>query len=206
MGLNYTTHPYGHNEIVRTLTGGFEVGATYVAETGSPFTMYDSGLPAVTAEPRARFLTPVSHKKTRPSTAVAGLPGYYDYIDFPARGATNATNPNYGYYVDPKIGAADLPTVINGQDTFGNGTLSGGMSERNDFRGPGAQTFNADVIKNFKYKERYGLQLRAELYNVLNHPNEFLNFGGTNDVNAYPFALTYKDGQRQLQLAGKIIF
>ncbi len=206
IGLVYITPKYGSNEIVRSVVGGWEFGSQYIAETGSPFTMYDSGLPAVTAIARARFLTPVSHHKTHSSTPVAGLPGYYDYIDFPARGATTANNPNYGYYVDPKIGAADIPTVINGTDTFGGGTLSGGMSQRNDFRGPGSQSFNADLIKNFKFKDRYGIQLRAELYNVLNHPNEFLNYGGTNDVNDYPFALTYKDGQRQLQLAGKITF
>ena len=171
--------------------------------------MYDSALPAVTAEPRARFLTPVPHARTHASTPVAGLPGYYDYLDFPARGTANAANPNYGYYVDPKVGAADLPTLTSLGDSFstgGRGYLTGGMSARNAFRGPGAQSFNADLIKNFKVKERYGLQLRAELYNVLNHPNQFLNYGGTNDVAQYNYALAYKDGQRQLQLAGKITF
>jgi hypothetical protein len=52
----------------------------------------------------------------------------------------------------------------NGLGTFGN-------LGRNALRGPG--TFNADVALSriFKFKERYGLQVRAEAFNVLNHTN-----------------------------------
>jgi Carboxypeptidase regulatory-like domain len=211
LGLVYTTPFVGSNAIMRQVVGGWSFGTQYIAATGVPFTMFDSAAPAKGTSgngitPRARFLTSVPHQRTHASTPYAGNPGYYDYLDFPARGTNNATNPNYGYYVDSKVGYADLPTVTGAGDTFVNAGSTGVMSARNAFRGPGTQTFNADLSKSFKLEERYRLEFRAELYNVLNHQNEYMDFGGTNDVNVVPFALTYKDGQRQLQLAAKFNF
>ena len=111
----------------------------------------------------------------------------------------------YGSYGDPKLGYADLPTIIGGQDYFP------GMSARNAFRGPGQITFNADVIKNIRITERYNLQLRAEAYNLLNHANSYLLLSGTNDVSNTPYAQIQKNGpgqgaNRQLQLAAKFTF
>ena len=53
-----------------------------------------------------------------------------------------------------------------------------------------------------------------EAYNVLNHPNQFLQLGGSNDVvgngvqdpNGNPVQLPKSDGQRSVQLAGKFTF
>jgi hypothetical protein len=35
----------------------------------------------------------------------------------------------------------------------------------------GFKNLNASIYKNWKFKERYGVQFRAEFFNVLNHPN-----------------------------------
>ena len=42
---------------------------------------------------------------------------------------------------------------------------------RNAFYGPGYADVDLSVFKNFTYKERYRLQLRAEMYNVFNRIN-----------------------------------
>jgi hypothetical protein len=191
----------------RAALGGWEVGTIFAASTGTPFTMYDCGLPAVTACARARFTQPVSYQRTGNSVPT-GTPDNFAYITFPnyylANGARN--NAAYGSYGDPKIGAADLPTIVNGMDTF-----PGGMSARNAFRGPGLYSLNADLNKNIKFNERLSLQLRSELYNVLNHANSYLNLSGANDVSNTPYAQVYKNGpgqggNRQLQLGAKLIF
>jgi outer membrane receptor protein involved in Fe transport len=217
--------PYANKSsgLTRAALGGWEVGTIFAASTGTPFTMYDCGLSHVTACARARFVQPPSYQRAGNSTPVTGQPNTFAYINFPtyyvpgppdsAGKPTQIRNTAaYGTYGDPKIGAADLPTIVGGLDTF-----PGGMTARNAFRGPGAWSFNMDVNKSFRITERYSLQLRCEAYNVFNHANSYLNLGGTNDVSQTPFAQISKNqpaqpggslatGNRQLQLAAKFIF
>ena len=48
--------------------------------------------------------------------------------------------------------------------TFGN-------VGRNTLRGPGFQSLDLALAKNFKVRSRTSLQLRVEAFNALNHPN-----------------------------------
>ncbi len=211
--------PYGNRftGVTRAALAGWEIGTIFSAQTGTPFTMYDCGLPNDTACPRARFNQTPAFKRTGNSVPVPNAPDTFAYINFPtylipgppdAKGnPTNVRNTAaYGTYLDPKIGRADLPTIVGGIDTF-----PGGMTARNAFRGPGNLTFNMDVNKSIILTERYSLQLRGEAYNVLNHANSYLLLNGANDVQKTPFAQIQKNGplpgnNRQLQLAAKFIF
>ena len=56
------------------------------------------------------------------------------------------------------------------------GTL--GNSTRNEFPDTGFVNWNASLFKNWRLGERYGLELRAEFFNVLNHPNFNNPYGG----------------------------
>jgi hypothetical protein len=56
--------------------------------------------------------------------------------------------------------------------TFGN-------MGRNIFRDTGFHNVDLSVSKNFKFKERYGVQFRAEAFNIFNHPNFANPWGGT---------------------------
>jgi hypothetical protein len=78
---------------------------------------------------------------------------------------------------DPRIGATGsdptgTPYVIN-RDCFARPTVLGdiGNMPRNSVRLP--SIFNNDLafFKNFKFGERYGIQLRWEMYNIFNHAN-----------------------------------
>ena len=214
----------------RLALGGWEVGSIFNAQTGTPFTMYDCGIAFVTACARVRFNQPQPYQRTGNSIPVANSPDTFQYITFPNYPSSNKVSDRnaagYGTYVDPRTnyttttsgsspldasgkaipGAADLPTIVNGIDTF-----PGGMTARNAFRGPGNFTFNMNVNKSFRFTERYRLQLRGEAYNVLNHANSYLNLSGANDVSNTPYAQVQKNGpgqgaNRQLQLAAKFIF
>ncbi len=54
--------------------------------------------------------------------------------------------------------------VQNPAGTFGN-------TPRNLFQGPGINTTDLGIMKNFSYRERYNLQFRWEMFNAFNHPN-----------------------------------
>jgi hypothetical protein len=54
--------------------------------------------------------------------------------------------------------------VQNPTGTYGN-------VGRNELRGPGNFTFDLSLVRTFKVKERFSLQVRAEAFNILNHTN-----------------------------------
>ena len=51
------------------------------------------------------------------------------------------------------------------------GTRHFGNLGRNSLRGPSFKEFNFSIFKNTAITERVNLQLRAELFNLFNHPN-----------------------------------
>src|SRR6266849_3715389 len=46
-----------------------------------------------------------------------------------------------------------------------------GTNGRNTLRGPGLTVLNLSLAKSFHFKERFGLELRADFVNALNHPS-----------------------------------
>src|SRR5262249_30705933 len=64
--------------------------------------------------------------------------------------------------LDP--GATDETNCVAGTRHFGN-------EGRNSLRGPSFQEFNFSVFKDTPLTERVSLQLRAEFFNLANHPN-----------------------------------
>ena len=81
--------------------------------------------------------------------------------------------------------------------TFGN-------AGRNILEGPGYQNFNASLVKNTALSERFKLQLRAELFNLFNHPNFNLpdNFLGSPTFGR----ITSAREPRHIQFGVKVLF
>ena len=81
--------------------------------------------------------------------------------------------------------------------TFGN-------AGRNVVDGPGFHSFNASLIKNTSLTERINLQLRAEAFNLFNHPNFNLpdNFLGSPTFGQ----ITSARDPRHLQFGLKLLF
>ena len=65
-----------------------------------------------------------------------------------------------------------------------NGLGQYGNMARNIFRDSGFKSFDLSVFKNFTFKERYGVQFRAEFFNVLNHPIAANPYGASSNFNS----------------------
>ncbi|MGB9234039.1 MAG: carboxypeptidase regulatory-like domain-containing protein [Terriglobales bacterium] len=55
-----------------------------------------------------------------------------------------------------------------------------GSMGRNTFRDSGFRNLDFSLSKNFKWRERFGFQGRAEFFNIFNHPNFANPYGGQN--------------------------
>lgn len=71
------------------------------------------------------------------------------------------------------INAFSVEPNYNGQWGDVIGTVG-----RNEGRGPGFFQWDLSLMKNFPIKERFKVQFRADLFNILNHPNFYQPDGG----------------------------
>jgi hypothetical protein len=105
------------------------------------------------------------------------IPTYFGPGSLPTVCTNAATTPGmmtslnlFGCYVSKNGNSAMVPAAIGTFGTMG----------RNVFRDTGFRNWDFSVAKNWKFKERFGVQFRAEFFNVLNHPNFANPFGGQN--------------------------
>jgi Carboxypeptidase regulatory-like domain len=122
------------NSITDAVVGGWRLSGTVLAQSGNPFTVYDSN-------PSNNY-----------SKCGNGCVWYLDRVGDPF------SNVPAGDYFNP----AAFAIPANG--TFGN-------NGRNNLRGPRLTVVNMSIAKSFRFKERYGLELRADFVNALNHPS-----------------------------------
>ena len=99
-----------------------------------------------------------------------------------------------------------------------------GNMSRNMFEDTGFRNLDFSLAKNFHFREQFRLQLRAEFFNIFNHPNFANPYGGQNgfglnDPSVRPFGcgcatpdvaaanpVIGSGGSRAVQLGGKFIF
>ncbi len=86
----------------------------------------------------------------------------------------------YYYNQRPNVVPGVNPIVHNWSPTTGYLNLSAfsqpldgtfGNLGRNSIYGPGYKNLDFSITKNTQVTEKFGVQLRAEFFNVLNHPN-----------------------------------
>jgi outer membrane receptor protein involved in Fe transport len=172
--------------------GGWSLNPLFVARTGQPFSFFDSAaqtLPLNT--PRATFVGNVPNTNTG-NLIPTSVPNTFQYITF-----------------DPAQIAHEPIGLTPGQAWPSN------MSGRNAFRAPGWWNLDFGLYKDTKVSERISLQLRAEVFNIFNHANLYVNGitadvgtnNGTNNAVNSCFGCTGSTyDRRHLQLGAKIIF
>lgn len=79
-----------------------------------------------------------------------------------------------------------------------------GSSGRNIIYGPGIENFDGGLFKNIPIHEDKRLELRWEVFNVLNHTN-LLNPNNSFSSSAFG-RITSSSSSRVMQIAAKIVF
>jgi hypothetical protein len=83
--------------------------------------------------------------------------------------------PNTGGVVDNQAVALGIPNCTGLDHTGCTYTTNGqAYSDRNQFVGPSYWNLDMNFYKTFRLTERFGLQFRAELYNIFNHHNQYV--------------------------------
>lgn len=151
-----------------------------------------------------------------PFTIVSGVDNSFSAIGADRADLINVSNIN-----KTKLGGRPHPGVIgqwiNPSDFTANAIGTYGNIGKNGLRSPGLFTSDLSVIKNTTFR-RVSLQLRADLFNVTNHPNfaapnnnesspGFGQIAGTLGANAYGGPTSYGTSQpRLMQFGAKSTF
>ena len=134
--------------------GGWSLSGIFTARAGTPFSAFDYtyNLNGYAGVPRIVPSTPVTGYKAGSGTAIG--PNTFELGVIP--------------------GANDLApfNTTLGIDDFG--PFPANMLGRNAFRGPGAWNLDAGLQKGFKLTERFGLNFRAEGFDIFNHHNMYV--------------------------------
>ena len=153
----WTTPWFKGGKGVGEALGGWSLSGIFTARTGIPFNVYDyDNIFVGYTVPR---LTPA----TTPDYRVSSNPAPYPAAGHNAFGLLSVPVPASFAPLNSTLGISDF------------GPFPSNMTGRNSFRGPGAWNLDAAVQKNFKITERYGLEFRAEGFNIFNHHNMYVN-------------------------------
>lgn len=181
-------------QFVKALVNGFQLGSVFLVQSGQPVTLQsgiDSNGNGDTAGDRV-VVNPSGLGGLTGSDvyAVCELPGGATGLSNGGPGAFNvltgvangggcfnpAFDPNNPASVQffPAIGY----TPVNSKAKYvvaGPGVRAN--VGRNSFTSPGFNTLNMNIVKNFHFTESKFLQVKADFFNVLNHPSYALSNG-----------------------------
>jgi hypothetical protein len=153
--------PFDLYDTTNDISGTYTYGYEHWNFTGNPKDVHESvtGIPYF---PGSSF---------GPDASGLGVPGGLTNNPACLAHASLAQLENYGCYA---MGTA----IITPQDPYTFGNMG-----RNIFRGPGFQNWDMSVTKLINFSERVKLQMRGEVFNVLNHTNfddltAYHNLGG----------------------------
>ena len=159
------------NRFVKTLVNGFQIGSIFLAQTGQPITLQSGGVDSNgngdSAGDRASFNPFASGVGGSDVFAVCELAG--GAIGLSSAGmAAGGSCPGAAIGYTPVSYSAKY--VVTGPGARAN-------LGRNSFASPGFDVLNLSVGKKFHFSESKYLLAKADIFNILNHPNYALSNG-----------------------------
>ncbi len=186
---------------------GYQLSTIMQYQTGNPVNILagSSSFNGVTGVPRATQVGPIVRRKQQ-------LPGIANVTLFQSTGlgyggtvcdVTNYTSACSLEVVGTQASATatTAPTVYTGLGTM----------QRNAFTGPGYADLDLSGEKDTKITEHLTFNLRADAFDILNHPNFGQPSGNVQSstfgqITSTRFATSDGGSSRQLQISGKFVF
>jgi hypothetical protein len=182
----------GMNRPLDAVLGGWQLATSFFWEGGQPLAM-----------PSGYNLVGNIHgpKQNAPGTIDLGMNGCFQIWDPPVGNTP-------GYYSAPT--GSDCSEGVAWQ-AIAPYAPTKTQPFTDAIREPGTQQIDTDLNKSFKFTERVSMQLRLEMFNVMNHPTFYGNYEantslGTPDFGAVIKAYGQANNPRRGQLGAKIIW
>jgi len=144
-----------------------------IGNTPLPFDASSTTIGSVTSpDVVCGFATPYGFSQSSNSFTSAAIAGCLTHAAG-GSGAVGSTLQQGGCYISNNGSSYIVPPALG---TFGN-------MGRNILRDQGFKNWDMSIFKNFTFKERYGIQARWEVFNILNHPIAANPSGASSSVN-----------------------
>jgi hypothetical protein len=170
------------SRFAKAILNGYQVGSVFLVQTGQPVTLqsgFDANLNGDSAGDRVLF-NPFATSLTGDTTTLLRVcaPAGGGNTSVPVSGSCAAGNNTVGYVAVDTATLQNMGTLIDTTARYvaaarGVRTNVG----RNSWLTPGFNVLNLSVAKNTYFGEGKYLQVRADVFNVLNHPSFALSNG-----------------------------
>ena len=157
-------YSFGNSRAADLALGGWQLGGNMNFHTGTPINV-------LMQRNNVLYLNPSTGQYSTSPVVSGGQPVTIPVLNLPGGGQSRGTQrPDLVQGVDPYVSTgggfwlnpAAFSVPMPG--TYGN-------LARNALRGPQFTQFDMTMSKRFTLTERFGLEMRGEFYNILNHPN-----------------------------------
>lgn len=177
-------------KIGNAILGGWSLQPAVQLRSGYPFNVGGSGCSFANYIGCRVFLAPGRTVASSYKGSNRGISNWFDPTAFSQSPTVATFRGTPGNYV------SDARPIPNLQ----------GWVTRNVGRGPGTVAFDFSGIKNFAITERFKMQIRAEAYNIMNHPIFSNPSGALGSPTAVGKITGTSADQRSLQFAAKLLF
>ncbi len=178
--------PFAHHMrgLAAKFLDGWEFAPIFTARTGAPYSIYDiTNDNYLYTRVAANQAIPVNGNLPR----VNAGSNTFNVFDFSKVNVDES-------YLNPITGDADF------------GPWPANFTGRDYFHSPGTWNLNLGMYKNTRITEHATMQLRLEAYNADNHANFGINTGSAYIYGGSGFITGSYSGNRNIQLAAKVIF
>jgi hypothetical protein len=190
--------PFYRNQsgLVGKLLGGWELSGITTIQTGQSLSVTQN------SDPFAAVTVPTSTISCTISATVTSCPLYPGGLGMTRSGSTVQIRADQ---IASNVGGPKTAAQFFNTAAFADAVGHFGSSRVGSIYGPGLQVWDMSLIKNVRFAERVGMQLRLETFNTFNHGNPMTIDTDVDDGASFGTVNGWHD-PRNVQIGAKVNF